>query len=368
MHWNWQQKTWPHFSYSQEQLALLEAKFIHSSGVFLGAYTHVLEQDKKVITVNLISNEALKTSEIEGEYLDRDSVQASVAYHFGLTKKNHHSKPSEQGIAEMMVHLYETFAEPLSEHMLGHWHSLLMNGRRDLQNIGEYRIFKEAMQIISGPIGHTTVHFEAPPSEQIPKEMSAFIQWFNDTAPNGSAPLPTLTRAGIAHFYFESIHPFEDGNGRIGRAIAEKSLAQSLGYPTLIALSQTLQKHRKKYYEMLGVSNASMDISIWLNYFANTVLEAQQYTQSMIEFLINKTKWYDRLRGQLNARQEKAIARVFREGVEGFKGGLSAENYISITQTSRATATRDLQDLVEKSGLFQIGARKSTRYFLKFEA
>src|SRR5258705_7667293 len=157
-----------------------------------------------------------------------------------------------------------------------------------------------------------------------------------------------MTRAGIAHLYFVCIHPFEDGNGRIGRALAEKSLAQNLGQPSLIALAYTIERKRKDYYAELERNNKDTEISSWLKYFANTVLEAQSNTLKRVDFYVAKAKFYERLRGKLNERQEKAVARMFREGIDGFKGGLSAEKYIGITRASRATATRDLQDLVEK--------------------
>lgn len=188
----------------------------------------------------------------------------------------------------------------------------------------------------------------------------------NQTSPSGKAPLPTLIRAGIAHLYFVCIHPFEDGNGRIGRALIEKILAQASGAPTLIAFSHITEKHKKAYYKALEMSNQSNEITGWLLYFSKMILDAQHYTQLYVEFLIEKTKIYDRVRGKLNERQEKLLARLFREGPEGFKGGLSAENYIRITQTSRATATRDLQELVALKILNRFGERKSTRYNLIF--
>ena len=161
-----------------------------------------------------------------------------------------------------------------------------------------------------------------------------------------------------------SIHPFEDGNGRIGRLLAEKSLALCQGAPTLISLSQTIERNRKAYYDALERNNKSVEITNWLIYFGNTIIEAQSYSLGLIEFIIAKTKLYDRVRGKLNERQDKVIKRMFREGPAGFKGGLSAENYISITGASRATATRDLQDLVIKGALIRTGELKSTRYYL----
>jgi Fic family protein len=365
MRWNWQQQDWPEFQWDKTALEKLEAQFLHQSGVFIGAIQHFREEDKILLTVNLMTGEAIKTSEIEGEYLNRDSVQASLRRNFGLETNNRSIPPAERGIADMMTDLYQNFAHPLSHQTLYKWHKLLTSGRHDLTDIGRYRTHEESMQIVSGPINKRKVHFEAPPSKAVKKAMGQFIQWFIETAPSKGKPLPALTRAGIAHLYFVSIHPFEDGNGRIARAIAEKSLAECLGSPSLIALSQTIQNHRKDYYKALESNNQRSEITPWLVYFAETILNAQNYSLSMVEFMIEKTKLYDRVRGQLNARQEKALERVFREGVEGFTGGLSAEKYISITGASRATATRDLQDLVEKMVLLQVGQRKSTRYYLR---
>jgi Fic family protein len=365
--WNWQQKDWPQFSYKKAPLDELEKIFLHQSGFLLGIYQHLNQDNKDILTVDLLSNEAYKTSEIEGEYLNRDSLRSSIRRYFGLGTDHRKIPPSEQGIAEMMVNLYQSYATTASHQMLCEWHLMLTNSRLDLHNIGSYRTHEEAMQVVSGSSGRAKIHFEAPAFKAIPHEMDQFIRWFNRTAPEGKEPLPALVRAGIAHLYFVCIHPFEDGNGRIARALAEKALSQSLSHPTLIALSHLIQSDKKSYYSALEYANKSNEISEWLIYFAKTILAAQDYTKKMIQFLVQKTKLYDKIKGQLNIRQEKVIARLFQEGLEGFKGGLSAENYIRITQTSRATATRDLQDLVDKAVLNRTGERKSTRYILNIE-
>jgi Fic family protein len=365
--WNWQRDDWPRFRFDKTALDETEAKFLLRGGLLLGAFRHIGEEDKSALTIDLISNEAVKTSEIEGEYLNRESVQSSIRRNFGLSADARRIPSAEQGIADLMVDLYRSFGEPLTHETLFRWHSMLTAGRRDLHTIGAYRTLDDPMQIISGPIGNPKVHFEAPPSAIVEKEMEGFIGWFNETAPDSNVVLPALARAGIAHLYFVTIHPFEDGNGRIARALAEKALSQALGQPTLIALSQTIQNNKKDYYEALHRSSRDNEITAWLVYFGETVLRAQETTQRMVDFLIEKTKLYDRIKGQLNERQEKALARIFREGVEGFKGGLSAENYIAITGAARATATRDLQDLVEKGVLIRTGALKSTRYHLNIE-
>ena len=364
MIWNWQQGNWPNFEYDAAALEPLESRFLLRSGEFLGAFRHVDAEERDTIRIELIGDEALKTSAIEGEILDRDSLQSSLRRQLGLATDGRRVPPEEQGIAEMMVDLYRSFSEPLTHKTLYAWHKMVMAGHRRIETIGSYRRHGDPMQVVSGGIGRERVHFEAPPSSRIKGEMDAFIRWFNDTAPGGKTPLPALTRAGIAHLYFESIHPFEDGNGRIGRALAEKSLAQNLGQPTLIALAFTIERRRKAYYAMLEQSSRDLAITAWLSWFAETILEAQRTTLERVEFHIAKTRFHDRLRGQLNERQEKAIARMFREGPDGFKGGLSAENYITITAASRATATRDLQDLVAKGALTRTGERRHTRYHL----
>lgn len=363
--WNWQQPDWPLFRYDARELEALEAAFLRQSGEFSGSIRHVSDGDKERITVELISQEALQTSEIEGEFLNRDSLQSSIRRNFGLATDHRKIPPAEQGIARMMVELHRKFDEPMSHALLFRWHESLMNGRRDLAAIGRYRTGADPMQVVSGPVHKPKIHFEAPPASAVPAGMKRFMRWFADTTPAGKTPLPILTRAGIAHLYFVSIHPFEDGNGRIGRAIAEKVISEGLGHAVLTALSLVINRGRKAYYGMLERSNKGVEITDWLVYFAGIVLEAQVQAQVLVDFLIAKARFYDRLRGRLNPRQEKALARMFQEGPDGFQGGLSAEKYIRITGTSRATATRDLQDLTDQHALTRTGTLKGTRYQLR---
>jgi Fic family protein len=188
---------------------------------------------------------------------------------------------------------------------------------------------------------------------------------FNRTAPSGTPPLPALTRAGIAHLYFESIHPFEDGNGRIGRAISAKVLAQTVGQPVLISLAATILIRLKAYYKALETANKGNEVTPWLCWFAGVAIEAQRRTEAQAQFLLDTTLLLDRLRGGINSRQEKALLRMLREGPEGFKGGLSAGKYVAITGASPATATRDLVDLVEKKALIRTGQLRHARYALR---
>jgi Fic family protein len=328
MKWNWERPDWPEFGHDPAAMEPLERRFLLQAGEFIGACRHLSTTDK-----------------------DRLKIEPNIP-------------PAERGIAEMMVDLYRTFASPLSDRMLFRWHRMLLKGDRDIAVIGSYRKGPDPMQVVSGPLHRRKIHFEAPPSYRMPKEMKAFNAWFNEPTRKARKSPAALTRAGIAHLYFVSIHPFEDGNGRIGRAISEKVLAQSLGQPSLIALAQTIERRRKDYYAALERNNKASDVTDWLTYFGRVVLDAQATSTRRLESLLDKVKFHEGLRGQMNERQDKVIARMFREGIDGFKDGLSAENYIRIARTSRATATRDLQDLVAKGALRRTGELKHTRYYL----
>lgn len=270
-------------------------------------------EDKDNLKIDLLGEDAVKSSAIEGEILDRDSVQSSLRHEFGLGAERAGIKPAERGISRMMVDLLQNFAAPLDAETLFRWHAMLMSGDRTLDRIGSCRTSSEPMQVVSGPDYKRRVHFEAPPSARVPDEMHQFIAWFNATAAGEPNALPALTRAAHSHLYFECIHPFADG---------------------------------------------------WMTYFANTILEAQASTIRRVEFYVAKARFYQRFRDNFNERQAKVIARMFREGFDGFEGGLSAENYINITQTSRATATRDLQNLVTIGAFTKTGELRHTRYAL----
>lgn len=365
MTWNWQQPDWPAFTYDSNVLGVLEKQFLLQSGEFIGAYKHVGPDDQETLKIELISDEAVKTSEIEGEILNRDSVQSSLRAQLGLGAEAPNVKPAERGISHMMADLYRHFATPLVDQTVFAWHKMLLVGNKDIKVIGGYRTHADPMQVVSGPIHKRKVHFEAPPSARVPAEMKRFVAWFNDTAPKGKTPLPALARAALAHLHFVCIHPLEDGNGRIGRALAEKSLAQNLGQPSLITLAYTIERKRKDYYAALERNNKDLEINDWMNYFANTILEAQLNTIKRVDFYVAKAKFYGKFRDKFNERQAKVVASMFKEGIDGFKGGLSAENYISISKTSRATATRDLQDLAALGAFTKTGELRHTRYYLK---
>ncbi len=360
MKWIWEHKDWPYFSYDESRFSKYEIEFHRNAGLIIGSLSGISNDEIDDLRVTILSDEALDTSRIEGEILDRDSVQSSIRKNLGLQTDGRRAKPGEAGISQMLVDLYKTYNDALSHDKLFAWHAMIANGRTDLEVVGGYRRHADPMQIVSGHLYRPKVFYEAPPSNRIAEEMEAFIKWYNKAAEEG---IPTIIHAGIAHLYFELIHPFEDGNGRVGRAIAEKSLAMAAKLPLLTSLSRVIEQDKKAYYQALEKANNSLDINDWLEHFASKVLEAQKYVQGIITFVIAKAKFLQRFDPEVNERQKKVIMRLLKAGLDGFKGGLSAENYISITQTSRATATRDLQELVEMGALKKEGQLKYTRYF-----
>ncbi|MCP4295472.1 MAG: Fic family protein, partial [Proteobacteria bacterium] len=217
------------------------------------------------------------------------------------------------------INIRNTYAKKLSQNKLFSWHKMSMKGSRGVK-IGAWRTHKDPMQVISGSLGRQKVHFEAPPSKCIPEEMKKFIKWFNETGPGGSKEIKKPpVRSAIAHIYFESIHPFEDGNGRIGRAISEKALSQGVGRPILLSLSRTIEADKNSYYDALKVAQRSNEITPWINYFVNVILDAQVDTEEQIDFALKKTKFSDRFQNQLNIRQLRVVHRMLEEGLKGFE-------------------------------------------------
>lgn len=360
MLWNWELKDWPHFTYNPSSIAQKERQFLLGVGSAFAYLKNVEKQDYQRFVIEILSQEGLESSRIEGEILDRESLQSSIQRHFGLHRTRKYESDKESRMADLLYDVYETFNAPLSHEMLCQWHYNLFKDQSYIADRGLYRTHPDPMQIISRRYDSPKIFFEAPPSLKVPAEMDRFIQWFNATRESES----TLGRAAVAHVYFESIHPFEDGNGRIGRIIVEKILSQGVGRPVLIAVSKVLERRKKDYYAALEKCNRTLDIADWVEFFADAILQAQTESMNLLNFLIEKNKMLSVLSGQLNPRQEKALLRMFSEGIAGFKGGLSAENYIAITKTSRATATRDLADLVQKGALVKTGELRHTRYSL----
>jgi hypothetical protein len=205
MNWNWQLRDWPDFIRDRQKLAAREARFLEQAGLLIGTSRHISDEDRIELGISVMSLEAIDTSQIEGETLDRASVQSSIQRALGLKAARTSARPAESGIADMMVDLLQTTGEPLSDEMLHRWHRKMLTGRTDLKSVGGYRQHEEPMQIISGASYAPKVHYEAPPSSAVPGHMAAFIDWFNQTAPTGAAPLLPIERSGLAHLWFECI-------------------------------------------------------------------------------------------------------------------------------------------------------------------
>lgn len=343
--YNWQLKNWPNFQYDQKKFSesLLECISLISR---LAGKIEALPQSSLLEgTSNLMLTEAIKNSAIEGEMLNRGEVMSSIQNRLGLPSQSKKEVKDIRAAAmgELMVLAYKSYADDFSLSEINNWHRILFQGQKYIENIGSFRTHEEEMLIESGFEGKRKVHFKAPPSSRVEKEMQAFETWFKTTEIK-EAPI----KAAIAHLYFESIHPYEDGNGRLGRIIAEKALIQKLEKPILIGLSREIESNKKAYYAAIEEAQASNEITNWICFFIETINSAIKTTQEEIDFIIVKTKFFDSHSGKLNERQLKVCTRILQEGPLGFDGGMTAKKYMAITKCSKATATRDLQDLVKK--------------------
>lgn len=363
MVYNWQQLDWPEFQYDLTEVEDALFDFAEQTGHVTGVLQSLPKDLEMEAIVTTMVTEAIKTSEIEGEYLSRQDIVSSIRNNLGLntTLESVRDKKS-LGAAELMIAVRNGYAEPLTEEKIFAWHRMLMSGNKGI-SAGTWRTHVDPMQVISGAIGKEKVHFEAPPSDRVPQEMTRFIKWVNDTSPGGTKEIKKApVRCAVAHLYFESIHPFEDGNGRIGRAIAEKVLSQTLGRPVLLSLSRTIEADKSAYYLALEKAQRSNEITPWVSYFVNVVLSAQKQANAFVDFILKKSKFFDRYKDQMNERQLKVVKRMLEEGPDGFEGGMNASKYVGITKTSKATATRDLQQLAEMGIFLPEGGGRSTRY------
>ena len=369
MIYNWQRKDWPHFQYDLTTIHEALQTIAEKSGLIRGKIAHLSQELQTEAMIDLMVEEAVKTSQIEGEFINRPDIRSSIKNKLGLlnetTPKIHDQRA--KGLAELMIDVRDTFADPLTEDKLLQWHLMLFGSSSNPNlKIAAWRTDEDPMQIVSDRHGTRVVHFEAPPSNVVPKEMKQFIKWFNQSAPdtpNTGIPFAPV-RAAIAHLYFESIHPFEDGNGRIGRAIAEKALSQGFGYEVLLSLSQSIESDKKSYYEALHAASKSNEITSWVDYFIQMILTAQIHVEHQINFILKKSKIFDNFSDQLNERQLKVIRRMLQAGPKGFEGGMSARKYMKLTGVSKATATRDLQSLFALKIFKQIGSGRNVRYEL----
>lgn len=365
--YNWQYDNWSNFVYNEGVINNESLKFAELSGEIFGIFKTFNSSRQQDEILDIMISEAIKTSEIEGEMLSREDVRSSFLEKLGLTTsiKNIKDKRAEN-VALLMLEVRNNFQTKLSEKLIKHWHGMLFSNSKYI-NSGVYRTSEEAMQIVSGAIGKEKVHFEALPSKQVPQEMKNFIKWYNMFKTKGNIQ-KIIIKTAITHLYFESIHPFEDGNGRIGRALIEKCLSESLGRQIIMSISQTIEKDKNRYYDELKKAQSTLEINNWLFYFSQLLIDSQKNTLDILDFSLKKTNFFDKYKSEMNERQLKVINKMFDAGKDGFEGGMTAKKYISISKTTKATATRDLQELVKLGILLQNLAGRSTNYTLNIDA
>ena len=374
--YNWQHRNWPKFTYQSDGLNKIIDEYTKISSNLQGQVSQLDQDNKSEAYIFLIVEEAINTSEIEGENLNREEVRSSVAHYLDLDlsqpKGIYHK---EIGIVSLLIDVRKNFTSELSKEMICNWHKLLLTGqdnyygRREIE-IGEYRT--GPVDIVSGSGDYEEVVFEGPPGDIVESEMRAFVDWYNSTShlnDNGeyvSGPV----RSAIAHMWFTSIHPFGDGNGRIARAISEHALFQNFDIPPLFSISTPINENRNDYYKMLAESSRidpSVDLTNWVKWFAEMTKNAQIDAKNKIDFILKKSIFWDYHKDtKLNKRQHKITNKFFEFGTSGLiETGINSEKYQSMTGCSSATATRDLKGLVEKGILVpsQSGGR-SLRYFI----
>lgn len=360
--YNWQHKDWAGFSYKSLNIDELNDKVKNFSDEVQRILTDADGIKNEEGMVRFLIDEAQKTSEIEGEYISREDLMSSVKNKLGISPNPAEVKDKRaNAIAAMLLDVRHSYKRKLTEATLKNWHKLLLGDSKTVR-AGKYRKADFPMQVVSGIPGRETVHFEAPPSEQVPQEMKQFVAWYNQF--ETPTPAQALIKTAVTHLYFESIHPFEDGNGRIGRALAEKCLAQSFGKPVFFGISGIIEKNKKLYYNSLKTAQRTLEISEWIAYFIDVILEAKSKAVKMVRFSLQKTVFFDIYGDVLNQRQLKAINKMFDAGYMGFEGGMTTKKYIGITHASKATSTRDLQHLSEIGALRSFGKGRNVHYFL----
>jgi len=349
--WIWQAKAWPRLSYILASLIGSLAVARQESGRLLGKAEAVGVEEQSVMQREVWSQDAVATAAIEGETLDLAVVRSSVSRRLGLTHQGPEVPRAVEGLLDVMENAADAWQEPLTGERLCAWHAALFPGGSLIRSIvvGEYRTGAvDPMQIVSGPIGREKVHYEAVPGAAVKAEMHAFLEWFNATR---DGTTDGLLRAGLAHVWFESIHPFEDGNGRIGRAIVDLALAQDARRATrLHGVATAMRRHQSAYYEVLNdAQRGTGDVTPWLNWFLATYAEACRGTALLIEeALVRARFWADHRDVVLNEPQHKVLNKMLDAGPGRFEGGLTARKYQALARTTKVTASRHIADLVAK--------------------
>lgn len=366
--WIWNSPTWPKLIYRAEQLAQPIKRGRSEGSRLFGKAEAIGAADLASVEGEVWSNEAVATAAIEGEVLNLASVRSSVGRRLGIAADFMAAVPRNvEGLLDVMESAAADWDSDLTGERLCRWQAALFPpGGTALRNIeiGRYRTHQDPMQIVSGPVGRQTVHYVAPPSAAVPAEMHAFLDWFNRSR---HSPEDGLLRAGIAHAWFESIHPFEDGNGRVGRAVVDLALAQDVRRATrLHGVATELHRRQSQYYDALNkAQRGTGDVTEWLEWFLNVYAEGCRATSALVdESLVRARFWSDHKHVPLNERQRKVINKMLEVGPGRFEGGLTLRKYVSLTDTSRATAFRDIENLVEHGMLVAEGTGRATRYNL----
>ena len=357
-------KGWPHFRWSQERLAKRFAAVRHQQGRLIGRMERLGFTLRAEATLQTRTEEVLKSSEIEGEVLDRDQVRSSVARRLGmdigaLTPADRHV----DGVVEMILDATERYDMPLTAERLFGWHAALFpTGRSGMTKItvGAWRNARSGpTQVVSGPIGRERVHYEAPIASRLKKKMRAFLDWFNTE----NAIDPVL-KAGIAHLWFVTIHSFDDGNGRIARAIADQALARSeKSAQRFYSVSAQIRQERNSYYDILeATQKGDLDITPWLEWFLGCLDRAFRGAETILAVVLTKARFWELHAGaSLNDRQHTIINRL----LDGFEGKLTSSKWAMLTKCSQDTALRDIDDLVQRGILTKDAAGgRSTSYSL----
>jgi Fic family protein len=357
-------KGWPHFRWSQERLAKRFAAVRHQQGRLIGRMERLGFTLRAEATLQTRTEEVLKSSEIEGKVLDRDQVRSSVARRLGmdigaLTPADRHV----EGVVEMILDATERYDMPLTAERLFGWHAALFpTGRSGMTKItvGAWRNARSgSMHVVSGPIGRERVHYEAPIALRLKKEMRAFLDWFNT-----ENTIDPVLKAGIAHLWFVTIHPFDDGNGRIARAIADQALARSeKSAQRFYSMSAQIRQERNAYYDILeATQKGDLDITPWLEWFLECLNRAFAGAETILAAVLTKARFWEIHAGaSLNDRQRAIINRL----LDGFEGKLTSSKWAMLTKCSQDTALRDIDDLVQRGILTKDAAGgRSTSYSL----
>jgi Fic family protein len=364
--WIWQQPDWPHFRWQAERLAAPLRACAQAQGRLLGMAGAVDADTEAKNSLDALLQNIVTSSAIEGEMLNAGSVRSSLARRLGLAVDGRPSARSE-GVAELQLDATGNQDLPLTFERLCTWHRWLFPQQdQPLGNaihIGALR-GDEPMQVVSGRLDRPTVHFEAPPREGLEQQLDAFLTWFASSRSDDA--LDPLLRAGIAHFWFVTLHPFDDGNGRLTRALTDLALAQGEKQAVrLYAMSASILDDRSGYYHILEISQRDgLDLTPWLEWFLATLLKSLEQALQRIQRVLGKARFWQAHRSDgLSSEQLKVLNRLLDGGEKGFEDGISAGQYQAVAQVSKATATRHLGDLLAKGCLVRLpGGGRSTRY------